>query len=159
MISHNLPPHTRVWIYQSNRELSKLEADNLLSKALKFVDSWMAHGKPVHGNAEVRYNRFLILFADEEATMVSGCSIDSSVAFVKKISADLGLDFFDRKLIAFLENNDIKIKPIHDFWALKKAGVIKDETLVFNNLVKDKQEFDSAWLGPFAKSWHAEMFR
>lgn len=123
------------------------------------MQNWMAHGKPVHGWFEVKYNRFLILFADEEATSVSGCSIDSSVAFVKKIGAELNCDFFDRKQMAWLEQDEVKTKIMHEFWALRKAGVITGETMVFNNLVKDKAEFDSSWISPFDKSWHAEMFR
>lgn len=159
MLVKDLAPASRVWIYQSNRELSPAETELLQKYAEQFVHNWMAHGKPVHGWAETKYNRFLILFADEEATAVSGCSIDSSVAFVKRVQAELGIDFFDRKQMAWLENGDVKTKVMHEFWALRKAGVITAETLVFNNLVKDKAEFDASWITSFDKSWHAEMFR
>ena len=47
-------------------------------------------------------NRFLILAVDESQASASGCSIDSSVKFVKAMESELGTDFFNRMNLVIL---------------------------------------------------------
>lgn len=155
-----LPSHSRVWIYQSDRPLSRTEQSFLNDHMSAFVKEWNAHGQQLSAGFDFLHDRFLILAVDEKQAAASGCSIDSSVAAIKALEKEIGVDFFNRQLVAYeTEDSAIEVKPLHDFWALRKAGVVNDETVVYNNLVKDLEEFNSSWRTSFGKSWHAEMFR
>ena len=153
----DLDPASRLWIYQANRKLS--DAEVLLSERFleDFLDSWVSHGKRVLGAAEVRDSRF-ILIAGQVKGEISGCSIDSSVAIIKQIQDEIAVDFFDRQLILFKEGGETREAKMHEFWAMRKAGVITDDHLVFNNLVDSVGEIEESWVVPFAQSWHAEMW-
>src|SRR5690606_41648575 len=86
----------RIWIYQSNRELSEQEVALAENKLHGFTEQCKAHGKELAARAEVRYNRLVILFLNEDLEAASGCSIDSSLRFLKVIEVELGIVLFDR---------------------------------------------------------------
>ncbi len=155
----SLPPHSRVWIYQADRVLNASEQEKISGYLQEFTRQWAAHGQALAAGFSLEKDRFIVLAVDENQAAASGCSIDSSVAIIKKIGEELSVDFFNRQLVAYYDKDEILVRQLHDFWALKKAGVISDDTPVFNNLVKNIAEFNTSWILPFGQSWHAEMFR
>ncbi|MGN6639512.1 MAG: ABC transporter ATPase, partial [Mucilaginibacter sp.] len=88
--------HSRVWIYQSNRELTDNETSRLLDLLNKFAAEWTAHNHQLKAKAEIRYNRFIVLIVDESQAGASGCSIDKSVNFLKGLEQEFGISLFDR---------------------------------------------------------------
>lgn len=158
ILSANLVSSSRVWVYQANRFLSQTELMKITADLRDFLGEWNAHGAKLSADAVILYDRFVVLMVDESQAMASGCSIDKSVALVKSWEQSLGLDFFDRMQILYKEGNEIKEDRMHDFWAKRKALIVNDDTVVFNNLVKNKVEFETLWEVPFKDSWHASMW-
>ena len=154
----HLPNHAKVWVYQSNRSLEENEEKVLSQVMTSFVSQWKAHGTDLAAGFEIRDHRWLILAVDESQQNATGCSIDSSVHLIKEAGEKLGVDFFDRQLIIYEQEGRRKEDRMHDFWAKRKAGVVNDETVVFNTLAKDLGELRSKWETSFAGSWHAEMW-
>lgn len=149
----------RIWIYQANRILTSQEAV-WLEKALKgLVAQWNSHGTDLAANAELRYNLFIILMVDDELTPASGCSIDSSVHFLKKVEEHLGITLFDRMNIAF-RNAEGQISTVTraEFEQLLSSGQVNHNTPVFNNLIQDYRQLESAWEVPMHASWHVKVF-
>lgn len=157
MSYHQLAGHSRVWIYQSSRELSKTEVEEILNYGNQFIKNWAAHGQELHAAFDVKYNRFIVLFADESEIKASGCSIDSSVHFIKKIQEAYGLDLFDRLNIAFRSGNKIDTMRMNDFQLALTKGLLDENTIVFNNLVENKDAFEKAWEVPLKESWHKQL--
>ena len=150
-----LPPDTRVWIYQCSRKLTDAEIILLNQKATEFISTWSAHDLQLKTYFELRYGIFFILMVDEKQAAASGCSIDSSVHFIQQLENIFGVSFTNRMLFAFRnKGEEISVVSKKDFEKLASEGIISDETFVFNNLVSDKSELETAWEIPFAKSWH-----
>lgn len=158
VLSQELPDSSRVWVYQANRFLHEDELAEMKKDLKAFLSEWNAHGSRLSADAILIYNRFVVLLVDESKAMASGCSIDKSVALVKQWEQRYGLDFFDRMQILYKEGGEIKEQRMHDFWAMRKALLIDDETIVFNNLVSNKGEFEASWEVPFKESWHSKMW-
>lgn len=158
MILPQLPKHARVWIYQSNRILTDTESQATQAALDTFVKGWKAHGAALAGGAQVIENRWLVVAVDEMAAGASGCSIDSSVHAIQAIGAKLNIDFFNRTTVWWQEDGAWKSEPMHDFWARRKAGLIHDDTPVFNQLAKSLGELREAFTIPFSESFHAEMW-
>lgn len=154
-----LSPESRIWIYQANRNLSPEEVISIEEKAVGFIDEWTSHGQNMTASVEIFHNRFLIVAADEEKASASGCGIDKSVRFVQNMGTILGVDFFRRTLILYRKAKSIAESEIHVFWALRKAEVINDETIVFDNTIRKVSDLEKKWEVPFSESWHAEMWR
>jgi hypothetical protein len=91
-----LPLDARVWVYQSNRILTDLDKQTILTASKQFVSEWAAHGTSLQSDVEIISDYFLVLAVDENIASASGCSIDSSVKFVKAIGKELNIDFFSR---------------------------------------------------------------
>jgi hypothetical protein len=158
MIDYNqLPPSSRVWIYQSNRAFSTAESDQIQAQLRQFIQQWQSHGKPVKAWGLLQYNRFVVLVVDESYEAPSGCSIDSSVALIKELEQTYQVDFFDRMNFAYKKDNAVLSANRTDFANLYQNGTINNQTIVFNNLVNTKEDLEEQWEVRLGDSWHARM--
>ena len=150
--------HSRVWIYQSDKELSAEQSAQILGQLNIFASEWTAHNHQLKAKAEVRYNRFLILIVDESQAGASGCSIDKSVNFMKRLEQQFGINLFDRFNFAYREGEKVLSAPRHEFEELLKNGTLNTNSIVFNNLVQNLNELQTKWEVPFKDSWHKTLF-
>ena len=150
----NLPNNSRVWIYQSDREFTKKEIGFISAKAEDFINQWTRHGDDLKGSFTIKYNQFLVLAVDESFNNVSGCSIDSSVRFIKELENELKLDLMNKMNITFKDNKNINLVKMSDFQQFAKDKKVTSETIVFNNMVATKEDFESNWEVPAKESWH-----
>jgi len=150
----NLPNDSRVWVYQAERELSGAELHFISEKAIGFIDGWKRHGDDLKGSFTIKYNQFLVLAIDESFNNASGCSIDSSVRFVQEIQQELGVDFMDKMNVSFKDGENINIVKLPAFQEFAAEKKITSETIVFNNMVNTKHDFENKWEVPANESWH-----
>ena len=156
MFTHykNLPKNSRVWIYQSDREFTIKEIEFISVRAEDFINKWTRHGDDLKGSFTIKYNQFLVLAVDESFNNVSGCSIDSSVSFIKQLENELQLDLMDKMNITFKDDKNINLVKLSDFQKYIKDKKVTSETIVFNNMVSSKEDFESNWEVPAKQSWH-----
>lgn len=155
----NLPDNARVWVYQSGRELTPTEATEAQQAIDAFVKAWTSHSREVIADGKLVHNRFIVLCSDETQFAISGCSIDSSVRFVKELGAKYNIDLFDRLSLTYMDaNGAVQALRKPAFAKLVTDGTITDNTTVFNNLVGTKAELLSQWQVPLKDSWHAKVF-
>lgn len=142
----NMPATSRVWLYMADRPLSNEEVSSLQTAGNEFVAQWAAHGKALKAECAIRYNRFLIFVVDESQAGASGCSIDSSVHFVKSVGEQLQVDFFNRLLLAYKDTNG-EVQTIHSAKTkgLIAEGTINADTIVFNNMVQQFGDLQNNW--------------
>ena len=150
----NLSNNSRVWIYQSNREFTEKELKFISTKAEEFINSWTRHGDDLKGSYTIKYNQFLVLAVDESFNNVSGCSIDVSVHFIQALEKELQLDLMDKMNVTFKNGNHINLVRLSDFQKFAKEHKITQETIVFNNMVATKEDFENSWEVPAKDSWH-----
>ncbi|MBS1522437.1 MAG: ABC transporter ATPase [Bacteroidetes bacterium] len=149
---------SRVWIYQSDRELYEDEVKQLHEILNKFASEWTAHNHQLKAKAEIRYNRFLILIVDESQAGASGCSIDKSVNFIKRLEQEFGITLLDRFNLAYREGEKVLSAPRDEFEDLLRSGKINSNTIVYNNLVQNLEQLETKWEVPFKDSWHNQLF-
>lgn len=129
------------------------EATRVREKIKQFVGGWNSHKVGVIGDGELLYNRFVILMADEMQVAVSGCSIDSSVHFIKGLGHEYQTNFFDRWLIAYKKGDLVHSCNREDFEKLVESGEVHDDTIIFNTLLNTKKDFETKWEVPYKDSW------
>ena len=140
-----LPNDARVWVYQSNREFTDVEVTQITSKIEVFMSTWKRHGDDLRTSYVVKYNQFIVLGVDEKLNNVSGCSIDSSVHFMQQLEKDFNVDLMNKMNTAFKVGENINIISLANFQNFVKVGKISEETIVFNNMIQSKVDFDSNW--------------
>jgi len=158
MTEYNLmSPESKVWIYQSNLKFTDEEISEIDTQIQNFVTQWVSHNQALLAYGKLYHNRFIVLMVDESQAGASGCSIDKSVHFVKAMGFHHGVDFMDRMNFAYKLDDEIVSAHRDEFARQFQSKKINKDTLVFNNLVKDKGEFEKAWVVPLKDSWHARM--
>jgi hypothetical protein len=154
---HILPSTAKVWIYQANRSFTQEEVWEISDILENFVDQWKSHSRDVAGYGSLYHRRFVVLMADENSCDVSGCSIDSSVKLIRELEQAYDLNFFDRMKVCYkITDALIGSFPFTQLNEMLEKGKLKEDTIVFNNLVTTKQEFETNWEiplkdSPFAK--------
>ena len=150
----HFPADTRVWIYQSNKPFPSDITPKLKEVVDRFAQNWVSHNNQLRAHGDVLHDRFILLAVDESQAGASGCSIDKSVHFLKKLENELGVVLFDRMTFAWKEGDTVKTAAQTEFSSLYHEGKINADTLVFDNLVKTKGELEEKWLKPLNQSWH-----
>ncbi len=154
----NLPEDSRVWIYQSNRKFSDVELAEIESELILFIEKWAAHGNELEASYLLKHNRFIILTVNQEIQQVTGCAIDSSVSFIQNLEKKYQVDLLDKMNVTFRNGEYIAHKSLLDFKKMAKEKAVTANTIVFNNLVNNIEEFNENWEVPAGDSWHSRFF-
>ena len=154
----NLPLESKIWIYQSNRKFSDEEMTEIETDLQAFLKDWAAHGTSLESSYELKYNRFIILAVNQEVQNATGCSIDASVEFIQSLENKYNVDLLDKMNVTFKLGEHIAHKPLIDFKKMVKDKAVTANTIVFNNLINNIQEFNESWEVPAIDSWHSRFF-
>lgn len=153
----SMPAHSRVWVYQADRLLTNPEVELITENLKTFLENWTAHDQALLASYEIRYNRFIILMIDEKQAAASGCSIDKSVHFIRKLEQELKLSFMNRMLFTFRRGADVEVLTRDIFEKKIATGEITADTIVFNNLIQSKADLETNWEVPLKESWHKAL--
>jgi hypothetical protein len=154
----NLPEDSKIWIYQSNRKFSDEEFKEIETDLKSFLENWSSHGTSLASSYQLKYNRFIILAVNQEVQAATGCSIDSSVAFIQGLEQKYNVDLLDKMNVTFKNGEFIAHKSLLEFKKMAKEKAVTENTIVFNNLVNTIQEFNESWEVPALDSWHSRFF-
>jgi hypothetical protein len=155
---HKMPDYARVWVYQADKNLSDSEVQTIQQVLENQINNWAAHGASLAGSVQVLHNRFVIVAVDEMQNQASGCSIDASTRWLKDLGAEMNLDFFDRS-VAFLQNGELQTVEIGKIKSLVSEEILTPDTLIFNNLVPNIQEFNKNWQVKASDCWMKRYFQ
>lgn len=152
-----LAPEARVWIYQANEPFSSGAVPEIAQHVQRFAAQWASHSQQLRAGGAVMHDRFLVLAVDESQAGASGCSIDSSVQFVKQIGSHYQRDLFDRMRFSYEKDGQVHTVSKDEFAQRYQQGEIDDNTIVFDPLVKTVGEMSTAFRKPLGQSWHARF--
>jgi hypothetical protein len=150
----SLDNSARIWVYQSNREFLANEMVIIKTKVENFLQNWVRHGDDLKASYTIVYNQFIVLAVDENFNNVSGCSIDASVNLIKQLEKEFSIDLTNKLNISFKDNDNINVVPLADFQKFAKQEKITPKTIVFNNMVTTKGDFNLKWEVEAKDSWH-----
>ena len=148
----NLADDSRIWIFQANRKFSTEEKNIIISKLKNFITDWNAHGAALLADFELPYDQFVVVGVDENQAAASGCSIDKLTKIMRELDAEFNFEFLNRMLVAYEQNEEIKIEKLPTFKKNVKEGLIKDVN-VFNNGIAKFSDLKSSWILPLDQSW------
>lgn len=143
----------RIWIYQSDRILSDQEVEFMERNLMEFCKNWSAHGKNLESSFSIKHNIFLVLMVNEALAEATGCSIDSSVQFIRNLATEINVDFFNRLNTVYEKDHALHIAHSSQLDALYQNGEIHEDTLFINPLIQSEKDFETQWKIPFSKHW------
>ena len=153
----NMPDDSRIWIYQSDKDLNELEISIINDKSTSFLDSWQAHGKDLECSYSIIDKRFIVIAVNENINPIGGCSIDYSLQLINDISDSIQIDLLNRLIVNYKVDNKIASASLNDLKNKIKDGAFPSETIIFNTAINTKGELltnfeidiKSSWLSKF----------
>jgi len=134
-----LSDDSRVWLYLGNRKLDATELHYASEKLFEFLSTWKAHGKSLTCNATILFSQYLVISVDGKIVSASGCSIDSSVHFVKSLGNELKVDFFNRmNVLSYANESEIR--------AVNYFDAVNNRQSYLNPLIDKLEDLRSNWL-------------
>ncbi|MFT4736189.1 MAG: hypothetical protein ACI8QD_002430 [Cyclobacteriaceae bacterium] len=153
-----MPDHARLWVYQADRVLNQIQIDFIQKHTSTFVENWAAHGSGLTATFAIEHDQFLVLMVDESNAGASGCSIDSSVSFIRQMESALQVSFLDRSKVAIMKDDLVELYEISQVKSKIEAGEITADSTVFNNAVSTYGMWKSSWRQVASESWMKRFF-
>jgi hypothetical protein len=151
--------HSRIWVYQADRKLNKVELTFVNDVLEKFCEQWNSHGSLMPSSFDIRFDQVIILAVDESSLGASGCSIDSSVRTLKTIEQELGINLLDQGKVGILNaERTLQVSQALGIKSKVTEGIIQADTIVLNPVVQRKSDLENNWLISAKDSWLNKFF-
>ena len=156
----SLPKNSRIWIFPSSKEIDFRTKMKIRERLVKFISDWTSHNKNIQASFELPYNRFIVIALNQNLQNASGCSIDALMNLIQIFEKEFNLILLDRMNVLFRDKTKkIEYLTLKDFIKMVKSKSINSKTIVFNNLVVNKEEYMKSWEVPALNSWHSRYFK
>ena len=151
-----LDGQSKIWLYSPNAPLSPEQAEAIGRILFNFSAQWTSHNRDLRGWGGVLFGHFLCLAVDESQASASGCAIDRSVALLRQIEEQYGVELFDRFTFVFWDETQgqTQVYKQEQAQAALQAGTIQAQSLVFDPLVNTLDKLRQEFLRPVQSSWH-----
>lgn len=157
MTTPTLSATARVWIYQAHTPFRAEDIAAVNAHLQEFARQWVSHNNQLLAEGTLLHDRFVVLAVDESQAGASGCSIDSSVKFIKQLGAQYDRDLFNRMRFSYEKDGEVHTVSRDEFGALYASGAIHDDTIVFDTLVDTVEKLHAGFRKPLKDSWHARF--
>ena len=154
----NIADNARIWVYTANRPLRAEEVTHINQTAPVFLENWTAHGAGLQASYTLLNNQFLVLAVNEDVANASGCSIDSSVKYIRQLEEAFGVSLTDRSLVPFELDGTVTLVKLPELKTAVASGKITPQSTLVNTLVATKAELLSSWYKPAGESWLKRYF-
>jgi hypothetical protein len=144
----------KVWVYPSSRKFYPTEIEEIEQKVKQFVESWKPEDENFKVSYQLLYNRFIILIADDTETSLTNADIDASVSFILQLQEAYKVELLDKMNACFKQGEYVQYKDLKDFKKLLKNKAVTAKTIIFDNLINNKEDLENFWEITIENSWY-----
>lgn len=144
----------KVWVYPSSRKFYPTEIEEIEQKVKQFVESWKPEDENFKVSYQLLYNRFIILVADDTETSLTNADIDASVSFILQLQETYKVELLDKMNACFKQGEYVQYKDLKDFKKLLKNKAVTAKTIIFDNLINNKEDLENFWEITIENSWY-----
>lgn len=148
-----LSDFSKIFIYPSNRKFYKDETLEIKKKIEIFLNNF----DKVDCFFVIRYDRFIVFFISDR-TQLTIEQNDQLVTFILSLETEYNISLLDKVNVCFKQGEYVQLKEIPEFKKLIKNKGISNKTIVFNNFISIKEEYENSWELPASDSWVSHMF-
>lgn len=149
----DLTSEAKVMIYPGSRKFFPNEIPVLREE----LDSFCSNLKGIDICCEIKYDRFLI-FMISEATVLDLDKQNLLVDFILSLEKKFEISLLDKVNVCFKQGKYVQLKEIPAFKLLIKNKGVSKKTVVFDNMINTKFEYDDSWEVPAGESWLSHFF-
>lgn len=153
----SLPETARVWVYPSSRKFYTDEISEIEKKVKAFIELWREEDASFKASYQLQYNRFIILSIDDSESEITTQDIDVSVQFILQLQTEHDVTLLDKMNVCFKQGEYVQYKELKDFKKLLKNKALTGKSIIFDNLVQTKEEYENYWESPIEESWYSRF--
>jgi len=150
---NSLSNSSKVFIYPSSRKFYKDEFRVIYSK----VEEFLNHFNGIDTYFEIKYSRFIVVIVSDK-TPLDIEKNDLLVNFIQSLESEFKITLLDKVNICFKQGEYVQLKEIPEFKKLIKNRGVSKKTIVFDNLINNKEEYEKSWEIPAENSWVSHYF-
>jgi len=150
----NLSEEAKVYIYPSSRKFYPNEIDSLEDKIKDFLVNWT----PFSTSFKIPYNRFLVFFLEEDASVTTEL-LDALASFIFQLEKEHNLTLLDKINVCFKQGEYVQYQEMKRFREMIKNKSVSKKTIVFNNFIQNKFDFENNWEIPITESWLSHLIK
>ena len=159
VVYKTLSDTAKVWVYPSSRKFYDNEIAGLNEKLSLFLDNWKVEDEGLKVSYQLLYNRFIVLFAEVSETALTITDLDSAVEFILQLQQEYNVELLDKMNVCFKQGDYVQYKELKEFKKLLKNRAVTEKTIVFDNLIQTKEEFENYWEVPITESWYSRFLK
>lgn len=149
-----IPDDAKVWVYPSSRKFYHTEIEEIEKSIKSFVENWKIGDENFKASYKFLYNRFIILFADDDTSKLTNLDIDASISFILSLQLKYEVELLDKMNVCFKQGKFVQYKELKDFKKLLKNKAVTAKSIIFDNLITTKQDFENYWEISIEDSWY-----
>jgi len=146
--------NAKVWVYPSSRKFYPNEIEGIENKIKTFLENWKSDTENFKASYKFLHNRFIVFFADDEDASLTKSDIDTSVSFILTLQEEYDVALLDKMNACFKQGEFVQYKDLKDFKKLLKNKAVTAKSIIFDNLITTKIDFDNNWEIPIEESWY-----
>ena len=150
----SLSEQAKVWIYPSSRKFYPQEVEEIEAKIQNFVTNWNPKDECFLCSYQFLYNRFIIISVEEMDSSITNQEMDFLVRFIMDLQNIYKVQLLDRMNVCFKQGKYIQYKELKEFKKLVKNKAVGKKTVLFDNLITTKFDFENYWEVPIEDSWY-----
>jgi len=148
-----LSDNSKIYIFPSNRKLYPKEIPLIKVK----METFLKEISKIDLAFEIQYDRFLILLVSHE-TPLNMEQNDALVNLIQQFEKEYKITLLDKVNVCFKQGEFVQLKEMNAFKKLIKSKGVSKKTIIFNNLITTKSEYDCCWETPAEDSWISHYF-
>jgi len=150
----NLSDEAKVFLYPSSRKFYPNELEEIDLKIKEFIASWT----DISIAYKIEYKRFLLFFVSEDTALpiefMNGIAL-----FIIALETNYKIILLDKVNVCFKQGEFVQYQEMKRFRELIKKRSISKKTIIFNNLIQTKHEFENEWETPLLNSWLSHLIK
>lgn len=156
---NSLPETAKIWVFPASRKFYAQELPEIIAKIEQFLTEWKNENQPISAAYMIKYDRFIIITADDTELSLGLEAQDSLATFIQSLENNYEIILMDRINVCYKQGEFVQYKTLPEFKKMIKDKGVSQNTMVFNAMINLKEELEfgfeinimDSWLGRFVK--------
>lgn len=156
---HKIPDWSKLWVFPSSKKIFPQQIESLTIAIENFLETWTNNGENLHCAYKLAYDRFIIITVDTSKTQLNLNTYEALTSFILHLETTLETTLLDRINVWYKQGDYVQFKELNEFKNLIKNKSVSSKTIVFDNMITTKQEFETDWEISISESWLSRFLK
>lgn len=154
-----IPDWSKLWVFPSSKKIFPQQIESLTIAIENFLETWTNNGENLHCAYKLVYDRFIIITVDTSKTQLNLNTYEALTSFILHLETTLETTLLDRINVWYKQGDYVQFKELNEFKNLIKNKSVSSKTIVFDNMITTKQEFETDWEISISESWLSRFLK